>query len=86
MADIAIVENENPALGRAQIDEQPFPVRRGGYVHQRPRAQDVFPEALIRLYGLQGIAGRSLLEIDGWSCRCSMGPHVMLPKDGLAFA
>jgi hypothetical protein len=27
------------------------------------------------LYGdLQGIAGRSLLEIDGWSCRCSMGP------------
>jgi hypothetical protein len=41
-------------------------------------------ETMAGLYGdLQGIAGRSLQEIDGWKCRCSTGrQRVRLRNEG----
>ena len=42
VAQIALVERGNPALGLAQIEEQLLLARRRAHFHQRPRAQDVF--------------------------------------------
>ena len=42
VAQIALVERRDPALGLAQIEEQLLLARGGAHLHQRPRAQDVF--------------------------------------------
>ena len=42
VAQIALVERGNPALGLAQIEEQLLLARGRAHLHQRPRAQDVF--------------------------------------------
>src|ERR1700722_14526468 len=42
VAQIALVERRNPALGLAQVEEQLLLARRRAHLHERPRAQDVF--------------------------------------------
>src|SRR6185312_13300165 len=42
VAQVALVERRNPALGLAQVEEQLLLARGRAHLHQRPRAQDVF--------------------------------------------
>src|SRR6185437_14115499 len=42
VAQVALVERRNPALGLAQVEEQLLLARGRAHLHQRPGAQDVF--------------------------------------------